>query len=94
MHFRHHGTGHAARGIVTGPEAIPPDAVGQIFQNRQTVPDDHIAIPQDRHLAARGREIALLALGLFPILAIDVDGQLLEMEPGLLDCQPATQGPA
>ncbi len=90
MHFGHHRAGHAARDIVLGPEPLAPDLVGQIFENGEAIPHHHIAIPQDRHLAARRLKFAPFAYR-FPFVAVERNGDLFEGEARLLGCQPAPQ---
>ena len=79
MHFGDHRAGHAARGIVLGPEPLAPALVRAIFENGEAVPNDGFAVPQDRHLARRGLE-AVLLLGAFPLFAEHRHGDLLEGE--------------
>ena len=92
MHLRRHRAGHAARGVVARPVAGAVGLVGEPFDDREAVPDHGLVVPQDRHLAARGRE--LVALGaLVPGLVEHRHGDLLERQARLLDRQPAAQRP-
>ena len=92
MHLRRHRPRHAARGVVARPVARPVGLVGEPFDDREAVPDHGLVVPQDRHLAARRRE--LVALGaLVPLLVEHRDGDLLERQARLLDRQPAAQRP-
>src|SRR3546814_14196383 len=52
-----------------------------------------VAVPQDRHLAGRGREFVAFA-PLFPRLVIERHDHFLEGKAGQLARQPAAQRPA
>ena len=45
----------AARFVVLGPEAIAPDLVGAIFEDREAVPHDDLAVPGCSSRRARTR---------------------------------------
>ena len=92
VHLGRHRAGHAAGGVVARPVARPVGLVGEPFDDREAVPDHGLVVPQDRHLAARRRE--LVALGaLVPVLVEHRDGDFLERQARLLDRQPAAQRP-
>src|SRR3546814_4946555 len=79
MHFRRHRPRHGARRPVLGPvSARPAGLFVEIVDDRQAVPDDDIvAVPQDRHLAARWSEFVALT-PVAPILVIERDGDRSE----------------
>ena len=56
VHFGDHRTGHTSRSLILGPEAVTPDFVGEMFEDREAVPHHIVPIPQDRNLAAGGLE--------------------------------------
>src|SRR3546814_14965463 len=58
----------------------------------RSIPDDDIAIPQDRHLAAARRELIVLP-ALRPGVVIKRNDDFLEREARLLDRQPAAERP-
>src|SRR3546814_1129446 len=68
-----------SRRPVLGPvSARPAGLFVEIVDDRQAVPDDDIvAVPQDRHLAARWSEFVALT-PVAPILVIERDGDLFE----------------
>ncbi|PAV74846.1 hypothetical protein WR25_20149 [Diploscapter pachys] len=93
VHFRRHRAGHGACRVIGGPEAIAPDLVGEIVDDGETVPHHRVAIPQDRHLARRGREFGAFAAAI-PFGVVQRHDDLFEGEAGLLGGEPAPQGPA
>ena len=93
MHFRRHGTRHAARDRVLGPITVTPDLVGEIIDDREAVPNDGFSIPQDWHLARRWCKICL-TLALFPVRRKQRHDDLFKMEARLLRRKPAAQRPA
>ena len=59
---------------------------------RQAVPDHCLIVPEDRHLAARGREL----VAFHPLVPLGIEhrhSDLLERETRLLDRQPASKRP-
>ena len=83
MHFGRHRPRHSARAFIFGPIERRADAVGEKLDDRQAVPDDDLAVPQDRHLAERGRELVAFA----PLLPFGVEhrhDQFLELFARLL----------
>jgi hypothetical protein len=75
-------------------DSLAPDLVGEVFHDRQAVPYHRLAVPQDRHLAAGGLDLAHVLLQSVPLLAHDRNGELVEMQARLLDREPAAQAPA
>jgi len=53
MHFRRNGTGHCASGAVLRPQGIGAGKFGDIFADRQAVPNLQAAMAQQRDLAGR-----------------------------------------
>src|SRR3546814_15901507 len=94
MHFRRHRPRHGARRPVLGPvSARPAGLFVEIVDDRQAVPDDDIvAVPQDRHLAARWSEFVALT-PVAPILVIERDGDLFEGKAAVAGGEPAAQAP-
>ena len=73
----------AARAFVLGPIERRPVAVGEELDDRQAVPHDAFAVPQDRHLAERRRELVAFA-PLLPFVVEHRHDQFLELFARLL----------
>ena len=94
MHFGRHRPRHAAGGLVLAANSCSrPYAVGEELDDREAVPDDAVAVPQDRHLAERRGEFVAFA-ALLPLLVEHRDDELLELLTRLLHRQPAAHRPA
>src|SRR5579864_9580926 len=93
MHFSRHRSGDCTRVLILGPIERRAVAVGEEFNDRKAVPNDNVAIPEDRYLAEGGRE--LIAFTPFvPILIEHRHDQLLELLARLLAGEPAAERPA
>src|SRR5690606_302136 len=65
----------------------------QIVDDRQAFPYSDVAVPQDRHLAIRRRELGT-GPARVPRIVIERRDDLLERQPRLPDREPAAQRPA
>ena len=93
MHLGSHGARHPASRFVLRPEFVAADAVDEEFDDRKAVPDHAIAVPEDRHLAHRRRELVALA-ALLPLLVEHGNDEFLEFLARLPAREPAAHRPA
>src|SRR3546814_4766871 len=82
VHFRRHGSGHAARRNFRGPESLVAGLVIQMFDNGEAVPHHCLTVPKDRHLAGRRGEFVPLT-AFVPILIIKGNDSLFEQQSRL-----------
>src|SRR5690348_9119459 len=93
MHLGRHRSSDRARGLLSGPVEGTSVPVGEEFDDRQAVPDDAVAVPQNRNLA-EGRSEFVAFAPLFPFVVEQRHDIFFELLARLLDREPAAHRPA
>ncbi len=93
MHLGRHRARDRPGGLFLGPIEAAPVTVGEELDDGEAVPDDAVAVPQDRNLAERRRELAAFAAFL-PVGVEHRHDELLELLARLLAREPPAHRPA